>query len=250
MKTISSFLRPAALLATLPAMLAFSACSDDDDATPQRGQVLLVHAAAAAPVPVQPFINDVAAGSALNYGQNTSYFAVNAGRPTFRINDGARPITGKEIDIAANQNYSVFAYSPAATIGSAELIGFSDDLTAPAAGQAKIRLVHLGTGVASPVRLSVPALVVGNAPTDLTPDVSFSNASAFVSVTAGSAPALVVTTTGTPRTVILTVGDGSGSGTGSKTLEAGKIYTVLVRGIATPGAAVAQQPRATIIANN
>ncbi|RFP67030.1 DUF4397 domain-containing protein [Hymenobacter lapidiphilus] len=245
-----SSIRPVALLAALPAMLAFSACGDDDkDPAPQQGRVLLVHAAAATPGQVTAFVNDNQVGQ-LNYGQNSAYLAVNSGSPTFRINNGTQEVTTKKLDIAANQNYSVFAYSPTATIGSADLISFQDDLTAPVAGQAKIRLVHLATGAPSPVRLSVPALVVGTAPTDLTPDVAFGTASAFVSVNAGTAPTLTVTTTGTPRTTLLTVGDGSGSGTGTKTLEAGKIYTVLVRGIANPGAAAAQQPKAAIIANN
>ncbi|NVO83806.1 DUF4397 domain-containing protein [Hymenobacter terrestris] len=244
-----SSIRPVALLATLPAMLAFSACGDDDkDPAPQQGRVLLVHAAAASPSQVTAFVNDTQVGQ-LNYGQNSAYLNVNAGSPEFRINNGTQEITKKKLDIAANQNYSVFAYSPTATIGSADLISFADDLTAPATGQAKIRLVHLATGAPSPVRLSVPALV-GTAPSDITPDVAFGTASAFISVNAGTAPTLTVTTTGTPRTTLLTVGDGSGSGTGTKTLEAGKIYTVLVRGIANPGAAAAQQPKASIIANN
>ena len=249
MKRLSS-LRPTALLATLPAMLAFSACNNDDDTpAPQQGRVLLVHAAAASPTQVTAFVNDKQVGQ-LNYAQNSAYLGVDAGSPAFRINNGTQEITTKKLDIAANQNYSVFAYSPTATIGSAELISFPDDLTVPATGQAKIRLVHLGTGVTSPVRLSIPSALPGGAPTDITPDVTFGTASAFVAINGGTSPALTVTTTGTVRSTVLTVGDGSGSGTGTKTLEAGKIYTVLIRGINNAGAATAQQPKASIIANN
>ncbi len=247
---MTSFFRPAALLATLPAMLAFSACNNDDDnPAPQQGRVMITHVAAAVSGQVTAFVNDKQVGQ-LNYGQNSSYLGVDAGSPVFRINSGTQEVTKKNLDIAVNQNYSVFAYSPASAIGSAELISFSDDLTAPAAGQAKIRLIHLGTGVNSPVRLSVPALTAGAAPTDLTTDVAFGKASEFISVNAGSSPDLRITTTDAQRTSILTVGDGSGSGSGSKKIEAGKIYTVLVRGIATPGAPTAQKPQAVIIANN
>jgi hypothetical protein len=46
------------------------------------------------------------------------------------------------------------------------------------------------------------------------------------------------------------VGDGTGSGTGTKAFESGKIYTIVVRGIAGTAVPAAQQVKAVIIQNN
>ncbi|UPL48506.1 DUF4397 domain-containing protein [Hymenobacter sublimis] len=253
MKTLTSFLRPALLLATLPAALTFSACSDDDDnnvATPDQGNVLISHAAASSNVQVTALADDKQIGQ-LNYGQSSGYLKVNAGTPTLKINNGSQTVVTQGVTVAKDQNYSVFVYSPTATIGSAALLPVSDDLSAPAANQAKVRLVHLAVGAPSPVRLSVPSPVPGGAATDLTTDVAFGAASGFVAVNAASLGLSVTAAgTGTTRTQVLAVGDGSGSGTGTKNFEAGKIYTIVVRGIAGAGVPAAQQAQAVIIQNN
>lgn len=244
---MTSFFRPAALLATLPAMLAFSACKDDKDPAPQQGQVMLVHGAASAPIGVQAFINDVAAGSTLDYGKNTNYFAVTAGNPTFKINvAGSNPaVTAvtKPITVASDKKYSVFAYPNSAT--TVDLLPIEDDLTAPAAGQTKIRIVHLVFNGPSPVKLSQTSISgtgdVANAV------AAFGQASPFVSVAAGTYDLNI--TTGPTSATVVKVGDGSGSGTGTKNYEAGKIYTIVVRGIAG-SLEPAKLPKASIVANN
>ena len=104
-------------------------------------------------------------------------------------------------------------------------------------------------GAATPVRLSIPSVTPTGAPTDLTPDVAFGAASAFVVVNAGS-PNLVITSTGTPRTQVAVVGDGSGSGMGTRMFESGKIYTVVVRGISGSGVPAAQAIQAVVVQNN
>ncbi|NVO33498.1 DUF4397 domain-containing protein [Hymenobacter lapidiphilus] len=248
MKLFSS-IRPVALLATLPAMLAFSACGDDDkDPAPQQGQVMLVHGAASAPIGVQALVNDVAAGSTLDYGRNTNYFAVTAGSPTFTINvAGSNPIVTavnkKPITVASGKNYSVFAYPNSAT--TVDLLPIEDDLTAPAAGQTKIRIVHLVFNGPSPVKLSQTSISgTGDVPNAV---AAFGQASPFVSVAAGTYDLNI--TTGPASTTVVKVGDGSGSGTGTKNYEAGKIYTIVVRGIAG-SLEPAKLPKASIVANN
>ncbi|WP_460613802.1 MULTISPECIES: DUF4397 domain-containing protein [Hymenobacter] len=250
MKTLNSFLRPAALLTLLPAALAFSSCSDDNDneAAPDQSSVLISHAAASVNTQVTALVDDKQVGQ-LNYGQSSPYLKVNSGAPTLKINNGTQTATQQALTLSKDQNYSVFVYSPTASIGSAALLPVTDDLSVPAANQAKIRLVHLAVGAPSPVRLSVPSPVPGGAYTDLTPDVAFAAASGFVVVNAGPLN-LSVTSTGTLRTQVLAVGDGTGTGTGTKTFEAGKIYTVVVRGIAGAGVPAAQQAQAVIIQNN
>ncbi|MCI1188522.1 DUF4397 domain-containing protein [Hymenobacter sp. DH14] len=248
----SAYFRRAAL-AVLPATVLLAACSKTDTPAPtpavDQGRVLISHAAAAANTQITAFANDQQVAQ-LNYGQSTAYTNVNAGNATIRINNGSAVVSTQTVAVAKGQNYSVFAYSPTATIGSASLLAIPDDLTAPAAGTAKVRLVHLGVGAATPVRLSIPAATPTGTPNDLTTDVAFGTASAFVVVNAG-ALSLSVTPAAAPRTpVVAMVGDGTGAGTGSKTFESGKIYTVVVRGIAGSGVPAAQQLQAVIIANN
>ncbi|UOG74319.1 DUF4397 domain-containing protein [Hymenobacter tibetensis] len=250
MKTFSTLFRRSLLLAALPAALSFASCGDDDNpATPAQGRVLISHAAASANVQVTAFVNDQQVGQ-LNYGQSSNYLNVNAGSPKFRINNGSQVVTEQALTIDGNQSYTVFAYSPTNGVGSAGLLPIQDDLTAPAAGQAKVRVVHLGVDAPSPVRLTLPSPLPGAAGTDVTPDVAFGAASSFVALNAGVALNLTITANGTPRTQVLVVGDGSGSGTGTKTFEAGKIYTVVVRGIAGAAVPTAQRAQAVIIQNN
>ncbi|SDX79146.1 DUF4397 domain-containing protein [Hymenobacter psychrophilus] len=243
-----SSIRPVALLAALPAMLAFSACSnDDEDPAPQQGRVLFSHAAASANVPVKVLVNDVAVGQQLNYGQSTGYLAVNAGSPVVKISVASSNATAatETITVTDGQNYSAFAYAPTAT--TVGLLAFPDDLTAPAAGQAKVRVVHLIPDGPSPVKLS-QVTVAGT--TDVPGAIAaFKQASAFASIPAGSYN--LVVTTGTPSLPVVTVGDGTGTGasTATKNYEAGKIYTIVVRGL-TSSFDTNLQAKAVVIANN
>jgi hypothetical protein len=235
----------------LPATILLASCSKSDTPAPtpvDTGKVLFSHAAAAANTQITAFANDQQTGQ-LNYGDNTSYVGVNTGNAAIRINNGSTVIANQTLPITKDQNYSVFVYSPTATIGSAALLTIPDNLTAPASGTAKVRIVHLGVGATTPVRLSIPAATPGGAPTDLTPDVAFGAASEYVLLNAGS-PSLIVTSTATPRTQVVAVGDGTGSGTGTKAFESGKIYTIVVRGIAGTAVPAAQQVKAVIIQNN
>ena len=241
-----------AALAVLPATLLLAACSKSDMPAPapvaDQGRVLISHAAAAANTQITAFANDQQLGQ-LNYGQSTSYSNVNTGNATVRINNGASVVSTQTVAIAKDQSYSVFAYSPTATVGSAALLAVPDDLAVPAAGTAKVRIIHLGVGATTPVRLSIPAATPGGNPTDLTPDVAFGAYSGFVLVNAGS-PSLIITSTVTPRNQVVAVGDGSGSGTGTKAFESGKIYTIVIRGIAGTAVPQPQQVQAVIIQNN
>lgn len=250
MKPTFAFRR--AIQVILPATLLLAACSKSDTPTPtpvpDTGKVLISHAAAAANTQITAFTNDQQVGQ-LNYGQSTAYSGVTTGNATIRINNGTAVVTTQTLAVTKDQNYSVFAYSPTATIGSAALLAVTDDLTVPAMGTAKVRIVHLGVGAPTPVRLSIPSATPTGAPTDLTTDVAFGAASAFVVLNAGSLN-LSVTTASMPRTQVVAVGDGMGAGTGVKTFESGKIYTIVVRGISGTGVPAAQQIQAVIVPNN
>jgi Domain of unknown function (DUF4397) len=261
MKTLTFLFRPALMMVALPAALAFSACSNDDDdnntPAPDQGKVLISHAAASANIAVKALINDAEVGQ-LNYGQTSSYLNVNTGSPTLKINNSANQTAASQpITIAKDRNYSVFAYAPTAT--TVGLLQVSDDLTAPASGQAKVRVVHLAQGAPATVKLSQETVA---GPVDI-PNVtatfpasatSTTWASGFVSIPANTYNLLV--TTGSPGVTVVAVGDGSGTGTNgtatataSRNYEAGKIYTVLVRGI-VGSIDPALQPRAVVITHN
>lgn len=246
-----SFILRRALQVMLPATLLLASCGKKDEpaaAAPDKGRVLITHAAAAANTQITAFVADGQVAQ-LNYGQSSTYQTVNAGAPTLRINNGTQVVASQALTVGKDQNYSVFVYSPAATIGSAALLTAPDDLTAPPTGQFKVRFVHLGVGAASPLRLTVASAVPSAPGTDITPDIPFGTTSGFVNLTAGTVN-LNITSGGTPRTQVMAVGDGAGAGTGTKNYENGKIYTILLRGIEGTGVPTAQQKQTVIIQNN
>jgi hypothetical protein len=245
MKILANPFRFALFALALPAALTFSSCDDDDDNKgPQQGRVLISHSAASANFQVKALVNDREVGQ-LNYGQNSSYLNVNVGSPTLKINVASSNQTAvsQEVPVAANQAYSVFAYANTAT--TVRLLPVADDLTAPASGQAKIRVVHLGLDAPSPVKLSENT--IGGVVDVPSISVAFPTASPFVSIPAGNRNLLI--TTGPISTQVLAVGDGTGTGTGTKNYEAGKIYTIVVRGI-NLSLNQALQPKAVVITNN
>ncbi|WP_460609817.1 DUF4397 domain-containing protein [Hymenobacter terrigena] len=252
MKTSSVFRR--AVQAVLPATLLLAACSKSDTPAPtpapDQGRLSVYHMAASANVGLKFLFDDVEKAS-LNYGQNSLNQALNTGSRTIKVNvasSGANVDT-KTVTVEKDKNYSYFAYSTSGT----QLAGLvtTDDLTAPSAGKAKIRLVHLGQGAATPLKLSATASsavdVVGT-------ETQFASASPFIEVLPGSYN--VAVTSGAASTVIYNVGDGNGTSTNdmgtiaNKTYEAGKIYTVVYRGLTGTTVSDPLKLRAVIVQNN
>ncbi len=245
MKTFSTLIHRSTLLAALPTALVFSSCGDDNSASPAQGRVLISHAAASADVQVKALVDNTEVGQ-LTYGQSSSYLNVNAGSPTVKINVASdnSQAASQAVTVAANQNYSVFAYAPTST--TVGLLAVTDDLTAPSAGKAKIRLVHVGQGSPTALKLSTTVAAVADIPST---ETQFGNASPFVEILPGAYN--IAVTSGGSSTTVTNVGDGSGSGTvANKTYEAGKIYTVLMRGVSGNLIPQARQPKAVIVQNN
>lgn len=258
MKTSSIFRR--ATLAILPAtVLFFSACSKDDDpvVTPvDQGRIYVYHGAPSANVAIKFLFDDVEKSNVI-YGQNGGYQTVNTGIHTLRINNTAgTTLATQQATVEKDKSYSYFAFSPTTTTVGGLFV--TDDLTAPSANTAKIRLVHLGQGSASPLKISSTSVaglvdvaninVVFAGSTPAAGSTATVGASSFVEIPVGTYNLAV--TTGSPSLSVASVGDGSGSGTGTKAYEAGKIYTVVLRGTTSPLVSTDLQPKAILIQNN
>jgi|GEM_PF-925558 len=257
MKTLATTLHRTLLLAALPAVLAFSGCgSDDPDPTPvpDQGAILFVNAAANTFVGIKASV-DGEEKTQLTYGVNgggatPAYQAVATGGRAVKIDNVASGATffTQTVNVDKDKRYSFFIYSPNATATPAALVT-TDDLAAPAAGKAKIRLVHVASGApftTGDISLS-QTQPVGFLP--LTSAVAFGNASSFVEINAGVASLLLTTGSGTTGSTVASVGDGSGSGTGTKNFESGKIYTIVARGTAG-NQFPEREPKVFIIQNN
>jgi hypothetical protein len=219
---LSSVFRRSLWLA-LPAMLAFSSCSDDSDSpAPDQARVRFVHdIVAASTVPVKGYVGTQEVAT-LNYGQSSAYTNVAVGAQDIKVTASQTSAVLNTVNrsLTKGTSYSVFAY--ASGTGATPLVT-EDNLTVPGSGKAKIRLVNLGVGTATAVGLS-RVQGTGFAPIT-TADVTYGTASSFVETDAG-AVALFLTSNGSPTTPLITPNP--------KTLTAGKIYTVVIRGTNTP----------------
>ena len=180
----------------------------------QKPRVLVVHASPDAPG-VDLFVDGTKVNTAaLEYPKNTGYLELTAGKRKIEVKAAADnnivPISA-ELDFEAGKNYSLFAINVLASI---EALRLEDDLTAPAAGKAHIRFVHL-----SPDAPAVDVALKGGA--NLFTNSKFKDASPFTPVDAGTYDLEVKLNQG--GTVVLPLN-------GIK-VDAGKIYTVFAKGL-------------------
>ena len=221
-------------LGALP--LLFTQCSkDDDDSTPSKSKVMVVHASPNAPN-VDVRINNSVALSNVAYPTNSSYAELNSGATNIRVSPTATTtyVIDANVNLEANRNYSVFAVDSVSKIKAAVTV---DDLATPAAGKAHVRFFHFSAN-APAVDIAVTGGPV------LFPNRTF-NDQATSSALAGFTPVdagtynLEVRAAGT-STVVLALPN--------VTLTAGKIYTVFAKGFL--GGAGTQALGAQVIVNN
>lgn len=205
------------LFLTSVSALVLSSCNDDDDDnTDPQARVMVIHASPDAPG-VDVLVDDVKVNSSpLTFPNNSAYLEVMPGVRNVKVNvAGSNPVvTALNFNtpaLEAEKSYSCFAGNAVANI---EPILFTDDLTAPAAGKAHVRFIHLSPDApAVDVALAGGgAVVFGN--------VSFKESSVFTPLDAGTYN-LEVRVAGT-STVALTLPP--------VTVENGKIYTVFAKG--------------------
>lgn len=207
-------------LAIMPAVMLVSCDEDDDDTLPQQDEarVMVVHASPDAPG-VDLYVDDVKVNStALVYPNNTGYLTVEAGNREIRVNATGTTTSVIEgsLNFIKDQNYSIFA-TGSLTANDIEPLVLTDDLTAPASGNAKVRFVHL-----SPDAPTVDVAVTGET-TPLFDAQDFRDATGFISVPAGTYDLEV--RLDSDNSVVLPVADVQ--------LQAGKIYTIFAKGFVT-----------------
>lgn len=218
--------------------ISFTACSDDDNnniASPQAStaKVKVVHTSPDAPK--VDILLDNAFVDTLSFPRNTTYLDVPAGSRNVKVRATGTSLVPINADITfdANKNYSVFAIDVLSNISA---IVTSDDLTAPAAGKAHVRFIHL-----SP---DAPAVnIIANGSLTIFANRSFNKSitaaeQAFTPVDAGTYDLQVRTVNGNALALDLP----------GITLTAGKIYTVFAKGLLSGTGA--QALGAQIIVNN
>jgi hypothetical protein len=224
--------RLAALVLLVASSIGSAGCSDDKKnptAPVPTASVMVVHASPNAPA-VDLLVDGTVAGAGLAYPNHTAYLSVTSGTRNVKVNVAGTSTTviNADLALATAAHYTVFACD---SVSSIEPLVLTDDLSAPAAGKAHVRFVHL-----SPNAPAVDVAVQGGAV--LFPNQVFKGSSAFTPVTAGTYN-LEVRLAGTSTVVLPLPGI---------TLTAGKIYTVFAKGFA--GGTGAQALGAEIIANN
>lgn len=192
--------------------------------------VKVIHASPDAPGVDILVDNTVVNSTALNFPQNTDYLEVLAGTRNIKVNPSmsSTSVINADVTFMSDSYYSIFAVNEVANI---EPLVLEDDLTAPAAGKAHVRFIHLSPDApAVDITLTDGTVVFGN--------ISFKEFTAFTPLNFGGYD-LEVRIAGTSQVVL---------SLGTINLEDGNIYTVFAKGFVSGSGA--QALGAQIIVNN
>jgi hypothetical protein len=206
-------MKPTMLAALALTALVASGCSDDSNGPNATAQLRVVHGSPDAPavdvlVDGQPVLTGVA------YLGASNYLSVSAGTRNIKVNAAgtATTVIDASLTKVANTATTVLATNLLANI---EPLVLTDDLTDPAAGNIKLRLVHGAPNVGEvDVYITAPGADIG-AETPALTAVPFKGASGYLEVPAGQYQ-VRVTPTGTKTVAI---------DTGALTFTAGQIRT-------------------------
>jgi hypothetical protein len=182
----------------LVAVLGLAACSDDDGPTEvTTGRVRAVHLSPDAPG-VDVLLDGTQVLSNVTYLVSSDYLDVPSGNRTFRVEPvgSNTAVIEATVPVAEDVDYTLLAVNNVAAI---EPLYLTDDNTAPAAGQARIRVVHGAPNVpAVDVYVTAPGAPLA-AP--VLTNVPFKAASGYLAVPAGTYQ-VRVTPTGTTTVAI------------------------------------------------
>ena len=213
------------------AIISFSSCTKKNDDTTFYSSLSVTHASPDAPAVDIYIDNSKVTTTPFSFSNTTGYLKnLISGKRNIKVNVAGTTtnVINADITFDGNKNYSLFAIDSVSKLSTLLTV---DDLTAPAAGKAHVRFIHL-----SPDAPAVDIAVVGGPV--VFPNSSFKSVSTFTPLGAGTYN-LEVRVAGTTN-VALTLP--------SITLESGKIYTVYAKGFL--GGTGAQALDAGIIVNN
>ncbi|HEU5041627.1 MAG TPA: DUF4397 domain-containing protein [Gemmatimonadales bacterium] len=207
-------LKMLSLLVAVGAMV--TACGDDDDngtGPETSARVRIVHLSPDAPE-VDVLVDDVAVATDVPYRSFSDYLEVEAGSRNvqIRLSQDGSVVLEDDVVVADGEDYTLLVGNVAADLTLDDL---TDDNSPPAAGTARVRLIH-GAPSAGDVDIYVTA--PGDDLSLATPaltGVAYGDVSSYLDVPAGSYQ-VRITPTGT-RTVVID--------TGTLTLASGQVRT-------------------------
>lgn len=208
-----------ALALSVVTSLSFVSCADDDDnVVNPDASVKVIHT-----IPngggVNFFLNGTKQNaSAIGFGESTGYIAVGRGEKTaeFKSATGDNTILTAPVDFDGG-NYSLFATGLSSN-NTLTVIQAEDDLQTPAAGKARVRLVHVAPDAPSVNVLVNDSLILSNA--------AYKNVSGFIEVPARR---YTVKLNSEGQTILER---------SDIVLEAGKNYTIAAQGLRTGAGAI------------
>jgi hypothetical protein len=222
-------LRPA--LVALLAVTAVAACSDDSEplgSIQPAANVRIVHASPDAPN-VDVLVDDAVALTNVGYRAASAYLTVAPGSRRLRVRAAGLPDVvpiDATVPLVNRGNYTVLATGLLAGI---QPLVTTDTLTAPAAGNVKIRVIHAAPAAGNvDVYATAPNADINTATPVLT-NVPFRGVSGYLEVPAGgyqlrvtpagtktvAISAIVVLNAGAVRTVVATDAPGGGAPLGA-----------------------------------
>jgi len=217
----------------LAATFFLNACSKSNNSSPSTNASVMYVNGSAGSTPVNVYVNSSSNASTTNLAflSNTGYQNVTAGsvNVTFTTVSSSLPLISGTASLTADSSYSVFA---AGLSNSPTFFYTSDDLSTPASGYAKIRLVNLSSDALT--------LTANIGSTAFASGITSLSASSFATVSTGS--------------YSIKAGDLSNINTVASTssaitLNSGKIYTVIYTGTSTVSTGPAIYT-VTVIGNN
>ncbi len=216
--------------------LVLVGCSSKEDTytpTPDQAQVSFVHAAWPQSATTLQFSVDDGAAVGLTYGLSSGYIGYAVGSHTLKVNGTSVAVNGISPSFVKDAYYSCFAV-PSASSTTTSITLVRDDLTLPASGMARVRLLNLAGGM--PIGTQLAQAVTSSSGTTYT--VLANDSGAFSDFAPGVLSLVLLDAN---NQLITTVG------TGSKKYESGRIYTVLTTGDRTSSNSAAQLKAVTLV---
>lgn len=192
---------------------SFSSCTKDDGASVSGSANLMIVNGAEGSAPQDYYVDNAkVTGSAVAYTQNSGYITTNAGdhQGQFRTTGTATANATTNLSMESGKYYTVYLTGSG---NSSTAITTTDDMSAPPAGKAKVRFVHLSSAVASSIDLAV------SGGSKIVSGLTYQTASAYNNIDANTS--LTISVAGSSNT-LLTIP--------AVLVQPGKIYTVFISG--------------------